>query len=129
VGGSVDGGVHSALELDDGVEDVGEEGWSQAATGSSSHITPTLRASSSTTVSSSRYASPTTVSSSRYASPLSSIHVDLHRVGCRQQLRGGWVRLCTAVSAENGFSAAFGMVRRNCVLVVSIRVGMTQIGL
>jgi hypothetical protein len=118
VGGSVDGGVHSALELDDGVEDDGEEGWSQAATGSSSHITPTLRASSSMTV-----------SSSRYASPLSSIHVDLHRVGCRQQLRGGWVRLCTAVSAENGFSAAFGMVRRNCVLVVSIRVGMTQIGL
>jgi hypothetical protein len=78
VGGSVDGGVHSALELDDGVEDDGEEGWSQAATGSSSHITPTLRASSSMTV-----------SSSRYVSPLSSIHVDLHRVGCRQQLQRG----------------------------------------
>jgi hypothetical protein len=55
--------------------------------GSSSHNTPALCASSSRTV-----------SSLRYASHLSAIHVDLHRVGCRQQQRGRWVGLCAEES-------------------------------
>jgi hypothetical protein len=101
------GGVHSASELDDGVEEevcgdlhrlqgmretpvvtgmkVGAKRW--RATGSSSHNTPALCASYSRTL-----------SSSRYASHLSAIHVDLHCVGCRQWPRGRWVGLCTEES-------------------------------
>jgi hypothetical protein len=121
VGGHAGGGVHSTPELDDGMEEevhgdlhqlqggretprmMGEEGWSQAAVSDGLFV---AQHSCTLCVIFDNYIFI------RYACPLSAIHVDLHRVGYRQEPRGGRVWLCAAVLAENEFSAAFGMVRR-----------------